>query len=77
MVGPLVKEDSLAESISIEETNALRRSLGLSELSETPVSSEDSAVANFKAYMAAKTKEEETQAVLERIKRLVYYFLHF
>ncbi|KAG5438818.1 hypothetical protein PCANB_002538 [Pneumocystis canis] len=69
MVRPSVKDDSLAESISVEETNALRRSLGLSELSETPVSIEDSAIANFKAYMEAKTKEEETQSVLERIKR--------
>ncbi|CCJ28101.1 unnamed protein product [Pneumocystis jirovecii] len=61
-------DGSTAESMSVEDTNALRRSLGLAPLSETPAPAEDVAVTNFKTYMASKAKEEETRLIQERIK---------
>lgn len=63
------KDDFTAESMSVEETNALRRSLGLAPLSETVEPVEDSAVSNFKAFKAKKMKEEERRSIQERIQR--------
>ncbi|KTW31568.1 hypothetical protein T552_00206 [Pneumocystis carinii B80] len=63
-----VKEGFTGESMTVEETNALRRSLGLAPLSETVEPVEDPAVANFKAFRAAKIKEEETRSIQERIR---------
>ncbi|EMR08569.1 hypothetical protein PNEG_03046 [Pneumocystis murina B123] len=63
-----VKDSFTAESMTVEETNALRRSLGLAPLSETVEPVEDPAVTNFKEFRAAKIKEEETRLIQERIR---------
>ncbi|QSL66888.1 hypothetical protein MERGE_001275 [Pneumocystis wakefieldiae] len=74
MTGSSVRDGFAAESMTVEETNALRRSLGLAPLRETVEPAEDPAVTNFKAFWEAKIKEEETRSIQERIRMFGSFF---